>query len=275
MAKITFTKVVGSGNDFIIFDNRDRKIEKDISDFSAFAKEVCARRISIGADGVLILENSKKADFKMRIFNPDGSEVTMCGNGARCSALFAYKKGWCKDKLKIETGAGILEAFVSTNRVKLRMTEPAKIQIDKDLGISNTIFKAHIINSGVPHAVHFLQEEKELDFYPVKQIGEKIRYHKFFEPEGTNVNFVKVLSSNKIKLRTYERGVEDETLACGTGAVASAIISHLVNGTEQPVDVLTKSEDILRVYFSDVNKKIKDVYLEGPARVVYEGTLEL
>ncbi len=271
MAKITFTKVVGSGNDFVIIANRDSKLNNDLSNL---AKNVCRRKVSIGADGLLVLEDSSKADFKMRVFNPDGSEVTMCGNGARCSALYAYTNKWCSDTLKIEVGAGIIEAQVKDDRVRLRMTDPTEIKLDNDLGIGNTIFKTHFINSGVPHVVHFLKDGINIDDYPVKQMGRKIRYHKIFEPEGTNANFVKVTSENRLKLRTYERGVEDETLACGTGAVASGIVSHLVNGTKQPVEVLTKSQDTLKVYFSVNNKKIRDVYLEGSAKIVYEGGIE-
>lgn len=271
MGRVTFTKVVGSGNDFVILDNRQGRLNKDIGDFSDFAKEVCVRRNSIGADGLLVLEDSDKADFRMRIINPDGSEVTMCGNGARCSALYAYKNDWCSARLKMETGAGILEAEIVGDNVKLKMTNPHSIRLDNDIGLGSTIFKIHFIDTGVPHAVHFLDDEKDIDEYPVREIGRKIRYHKTFQPDGTNANFVKVISEDRIKLRTYERGVEDETLACGTGAVASAIISHLVNGTMAPVSVLTKSGDALNIYFKSAKKIFFDVYLEGPAKIVYEG----
>lgn len=268
MAQIRFTKAVASGNDFIIIDNRDNKFSDD---FSSIAKTLCKRKLSVGSDGLLILEDSKNADLKMRIFNPDGSEVTMCGNGARCTALFAYLNKWCSDNLKIQTEAGILEATVHNEKIRLRMTDPNHIRLDNDLGLGNTIFKAHFIDTGVPHVVHFLQDDVNIEGYPVREMGQKVRYHKLFEPEGTNANFAKVLSENKIRLRTYERGVEDETLACGTGAVASAIVSYLVNGTRQPVEVLTTSGDILNIYFSANNKKIHNVYLEGSAKIVYEG----
>lgn len=268
MREIPFTKVVGSGNDFIILDNRSNKFSEDLPNL---AKHVCERKISIGADGFLVLESSNKADFKMRVFNPDGSEVTMCGNGARCSALYAYVNKWCSENLRMETIAGIIEALVHNDKVKLRITDPAEIKLDNDLGLGNTIFKIHFVNTGVPHVVHFLGDDINIEDYPVKQMGAKIRYHRSFEPEGTNANFVKIASENRIRLRTYERGVEDETLACGTGAVASSIVSHLVNGTKQPVEVLTKSGDVLKVYFNVVNKKFTEVYLEGSAKIVYDG----
>jgi len=275
MTIIPFTKVVGSGNDFIIVNNRENKLKKIISDFSYFAKDVCERKKSVGADGVLVLEDSETADFKMRVFNPDGSEVSMCGNGARCLALYAYEANWCSNNLKMETGAGQVIAEVSANNVKLAMTEPKDIHLNRDLGLGNTIFKTHFVNSGVPHVVHFLNEETDIKQYPVKETGRSLRYHKVFEPNGTNANFVKLSDKTSINLRTYERGVEDETLACGTGAVASAIISHLVYGIEQPISVFTRSGDILKVYFKVSGKKISDVYLEGPARIVYEGEIFL
>ncbi len=268
MSKISFTKVVGSGNDFIILDNRGNKISEDLSNL---ARDVCKRKVSIGADGLLVLEDSNKADFKMRVLNPDGSEVTMCGNGARCSALYAYVNKWCSENLRMETIAGIIKAVVHDDKVKLRITDPAEIKLDNDLGLGNTIFKTHFVNTGVPHVVHFLGDNINIEDYPVKEMGAKIRYHRSFEPEGTNANFVKVASENRILLRTYERGVEDETLACGTGAVASSIVSHLVNGTKQPVEVLTKSGDVLKVYFNVVNKKFTEVSLEGSAKIVYDG----
>lgn len=272
MDTLKFTKVVGSGNDFIIIDNRTKNLETVLKNFSQFSKSVCRRKVAVGGDGVLVLEDSDKADFRMRIFNPDGSEVAMCGNGARCSALYAAINKWCAHNMRIATGAGIIEAAVKGNSVKLRVTDPKDITLNKDIGVDKTIFKAHFINTGVPHVVHFLEG---IDEYPVREIGAKIRYHKVFKPEGTNANFVKVLTDNSIKVRTYERGVEDETAACGTGSVASAIISHLVHGTRQPVEVLTSSGETLKIYFNVKNDKISDVHLEGTAEIVYKGELVL
>ena len=229
---INFTKAVASGNDFIIVDNREKRLRGRVPDFGTFARFVCRRRYSVGADGLLVLENSKRADFKMRIFNPDGSEVTMCGNGIRCSALYAYRKKWCKASLKIETGAGIVEGEVKGKSLRIKMTSPKQIKLEQNIGIGKTIMNIHTVNTGVPHVIHFVENIKN---YPVKEMGKKIRYHKLFEPEGTNADFVEEINKSTISLRTYERGVEDETLACGTGVVASAIIAHLVNGVKQQI----------------------------------------
>lgn len=266
--RIDFTKAVASGNDFIILDNRKNRLGDRIPDFSDFAKFACRRKYSVGADGLLVLENSKKVDFKMRIFNPDGSEVTMCGNGIRCSAVYAYEKKWCGSSMKIETGSGMLEAGVSGESVKIKMTSPGNIKLDQNIGAGKTIMNIHTVNTGVPHAVHFVED---IENYPVKEMGAKVRYHKLFEPEGTNADFVKTSDKSTIFVRTYERGVEDETLACGTGVVASAIISHLVNGTKNPTNAVTKSKEVLRVYFKKEHNQFRDVYFEGKAGIVFEG----
>ncbi len=266
--KIDFTKAVASGNDFILLDNRANRLKEKIKDLGSFAKFASRRKYSAGSDGVLVLEDSENADFKMRIFNPDGSEVTMCGNGIRCSALYAYKNGWCKSSMRIETGAGVLEASVDADSVKMKMPEPRDIRLNQNIGLGKTVINIHTIYTGVPHAVHFVNEVAR---YPVKEVGQKLRYHKVFEPEGTNADFVQVRDESTIFVRTYERGVEDETLACGTGVVASAIISHLVNGTREPVNAVTKGKEVLKVYFKKEIKSFKDVYLEGKAQIVYDG----
>jgi len=269
--KVSFAKVTASGNDFIVLDNRGSKLEDAISDFGAFAKFASQRRHSVGADGVLVLEDSKAADFKMRIINPDGSEVAMCGNGARCSALYAYTKKWCGASLKIETAAGLLDAQIKGQSVMVRMTPPVDIRLDRNIGLGTTIINLHTANTGVPHAVHFVDNVKD---YPVKQIGSKVRYHKFFEPEGTNADFVEIIDDSTISVRTYERGVEDETLACGTGVVASSVISHLVNGTRGPVSAITRGKDILKIHFRKESNVFKDVYIEGKAHIIFEGGLD-
>ena len=267
---ISFTKVQASGNDFIILDNRDNALGEKITDFANFAKHICKRKYSVGADGLLVLEDSKLADFKMRIFNPDGSEVGMCGNGVRSSAVYASLKKWQDSPMKIETGAGILEAEVKDELVKIKMTPPKDVKLGLNVGIGKTIMNVHTVNTGVPHAVHFVEDIKS---YPVKKVGSKIRHHKLFEPEGTNADFVEIPDKSTIIVRTYERGVEDETLACGTGVVASAIISHLVNGVEEPVRAITKSKEVLKIYFRKEHKCFFDVYLEGKAHIIFNGGL--
>lgn len=266
--KIAFTKAQASGNDFIILDNRDGVLQEKAVSLSDFTKWSCRRKFSIGADGVLVLEKSKVVDFHMRILNPDGSEVSMCGNGIRCAAMYAHLNKWCGSAMKIETLAGILEADISGDSVKIKMTAPKNIVLNKNIGVGKSVMNFGTINTGVPHAIYFTEQ---LDSYPVKEIGGKVRYHKVFEPEGTNVDFVESIDNETIKVRTYERGVEDETLACGTGVVASAIISHLVKGTTEPVKAMTQSGDVLKVYFKKELNAFNAVYLEGKACIAYSG----
>lgn len=266
--KIGFTKTEAAGNDFIIIDNREKCLKNRIAGFSDFAVFTCRRKHSVGADGLLVLEDSRRADFRMRVFNPDGSEVTMCGNGIRCSAVYASLKKWCASPMKIETGAGMLEAHIESGSVRIKMTPPKDVRLDRSIGAGKTIMNIHSVNTGVPHAIHFVEN---ITNYPVKEMGSKIRYHKMFEPEGTNADFVEPLDQSTISVRTYERGVEDETLACGTGVVASAVISHLARGIEVPVRALTKSKEVLKVYFRKEHNNFRDVFLEGKARIVFEG----
>jgi diaminopimelate epimerase len=265
---INFTKAVASGNDFIIVNNKEKRLRDRVADFGNLARFLCRKKYSVGADGLLILENSKKADFKMRILNPDGSEVTMCGNGARASALYAYHKKWCGSSLKIETGAGVIEARIKDESVRMKVAPPKDVKLERNIGIGKTIMDIHTVNTGVPHVIHFVEN---VENYPVKEMGRKIRYHRLFEPEGTNADFVELIDKSTISVRTYERGVEDETLACGTGALASAIISNLVNGVSEPVNVITRGKDTLKVYFKKDHNRFCDTYLEGGAHIVFEG----
>jgi len=264
---VSFTKAVASGNDFIIIDNKDGRYSGRDLDYSAMAVDLCRRNRSVGADGILVLEDTTDSDYRMRVINPDGSEVTMCGNGARCGALYAAVKGWGED-LVFETGAGILRASVKNGSVKINMGDPSDIRLDISLGVGKTMLNVASINTGVPHAVHVVED---LDNYPVREIGRKIREHQFFAPEGTNADFVQVTEEKVIRLRTYERGVEDETLACGTGAVASAVIMGILGYSGTPAEVLTKSGETLMVHYGLFDKKVTDVYLEGSADIVYEG----
>ena len=262
MKKMNFIKMVASGNDFVIIE----KIHQSpVFSLQLLARKICDRKYGIGADGFLVLEKSKIADISMRIFNPDGSEAQMCGNGARCIALWVKLKN-----LKIKTRAGIIDSEVNGDNAKIKLTNPKDIKLDIPIKINNRALKVNYINTGVPHAVIFVERLDKID---VSGIGGQIRYHKRFAPYGTNVDFVEVLDNKSIKIRTYERGVEDETLACGTGVVASALItSHKLKTTSQKkMYVHTKSGEILKVYFDKLDNKLKDVWLEGRARMVYEG----
>lgn len=229
-------------------------------------KKICARRTGVGADGILLLEESAEQDFKMRIINADGSQAEMCGNGAGCIAKFAYSLGICKEETIFETLAGPICAQIKEDQVKLKMSDPFDLNLGQDLDGQ----EIHFINTGVPHTIII---SDEIDRVDVVGMGRQIRHHSRFQPAGTNVNFIRILDKGNIKIRTYERGVEDETLACGTGSVAGAIISSLLGFTQSPIFVKTKSHETKTVYFDLVGQEIKNVYLEGKVNFVYAGFL--
>jgi len=265
---IEFYKMNGSGNDFIIIDNMKKKISSD--EFRKYIPAICRRKLSVGADGVIIIEPSAIADFKWRFFNSDGSEAEMCGNGSRCAAKFAYMKNICKNKLKFETLAGIIEAEVKEDCVKVLMTTPFDLKLDYEIYIDNNKYFISSINTGVPHVV---KSVKELENYDVNKMGRKIRYHEIFQPNGTNVNFVSVINRNTLRIRTYERGVEAETLACGTGSVAAALIAYKKGFVKKPVNVENSGNETLVIYFEETENDFNKVFLEGDAKLVYEGRL--
>jgi len=268
MRKLDFVKMVGAGNDFVVIDSRISYIVYRIS-LPELARTLCQRKTGVGADGLLILEKSKKADFRMRIFNADGSEAEMCGNGLRCAALYAKKT---KGKIKVETKAGIYEANITgKSNVRIRMEDPKDLKTNVAITVNGRSIKVNYVDTGVPHAVIFVEGLEKID---VDSIGRDIRRHKKFQPRGTNVDFVEIIDDKNIKMRTYERGVEGETLACGTGAVASAIITRYeIRDTRYEINVHTKG-GILKVCFNKKGNKIKDVYLEGCAKEVYHGEVK-
>jgi diaminopimelate epimerase len=227
------------------------------------AQYLCQRKTAVGADGLLVLEKSKRADFRMRIFNADGSEAEMCGNGLRCAVMHVGKK-----KVRVETIAGIYEGETSgRDSVRIKMEDPKGLKLNIPISLNSRDIKVNFIDTGVPHAVIFVQG---LDRIDVNNIGAQIRHHGQFKPRGTNVDFVEIGDNRNIKMRTYERGVEGETLACGTGAVASAIISNKQQGTGDRVNVHTRG-GILKVCFDKKGSEFKNVYLEGEAREVFTG----
>lgn len=269
IAQIDFYKMSGSGNDFILIDNRDNKLNG--YNLPELAIALCRPKYSVGADGLIIIEKSNRSDFKWRFFNADGTEAEMCGNGGRCAARLAYILGICNSRINFETKAGIIRAKVEENLVKLEMPPPTQIELNKTLKLDYGQIAFHFINTGVPHTVIFL--EKELENLEIKQLGKEIRFHPHFQPSGTNVDFVQKVSENGIKIRTYERGVEDETLSCGTGAVAASLICHCLNMVNAPVKVYTKSGEVLEVSFIVEIGGFKEVFLKGGARLVYQGRL--
>ncbi len=265
---IEFFKMSGSGNDFILIDNRDGSLA--VPDVVEFVKAVCQRKVSVGADGLIIIEKSPRADFRWRFFNADGSEVDMCGNGGRCAARFAFLKGIAGKTMSFETGAGLIDAEVRDAVVKLRLTEPHTLKPEQRIVVEGESLVVGSINTGVPHVVHYVADLEGCDVF---RMGRAIRYHEAYQPAGTNANFVTVIDRHTIAVRTYERGVEDETLACGTGSVASVLISAARGLVDSPVDVRVRSGEILKVHFAAAGERFTDVYLEGRVRVIYEGRL--
>ncbi len=268
---IPFAKYSGTGNDFILIDNRKKVLkEKDISNFTQLA---CELKTGIGADGVILLEESKKADFKMRIINADGSEPEMCGNGARCIAHFANIINCAGKEMKFETIAGLITGeVIKSNIIKVKLPDPFGFKKDIKIKYKNQQKNLSFINTSVPHVVTFTSNIRRVDVF---NIGRFIRNHRIFKPAGTNANFVQIKDRHNILVRTYERGVENETLACGTGSTASAIISSLLGKTDPQIKVRKRSNEILKVYFKIIDEdNIEDVFLEGAVTPVFSGVTE-
>lgn len=258
----------GSGNDFIIIDNRASIV--DNAGKRDFVRKVCAPKTSIGADGVIFVESSDKADFRWDFYNADGSSAEMCGNGGRCVARYAYEKKIAPEKMSFETIAGIIHAEVKGRTVKVKLTSPKNLRRNVDVALGETTYSVDSINTGVPHAVIFSQDVDKED---MQNIGRGVRYHSVFAPAGTNVNLVQKKDGHSLKVRTYERGVEGETLACGTGVVASAILASCSKDVNPPVQIETRGGEILNVYFQAGNDAFTDVYLEGLTKTTFEGTI--
>ena len=274
MKNISFYKISAAGNDFILIDNREGVLPKDVSSMAA---RLCNRKFAIGADGLIILEKSKMADFKMRFFNSDGSAAEMCGNGARSLARFAHKIGAAQKQMSFETDAGIVSAEILKNNVRVGLSQPKDIRLDFVLKVDKMEFNASFINTGVPHTVIYVNDIEKAD---VENIGRDVRNHKEFMPSGTNVNFVQVKDSHTLLVRTYERGVEAETLACGTGATASAVVSGIKKLVVPPVDCITRGGYTLSVTYKlndsgDLISPVDNVFLEGPADIAFSGEIEL
>lgn len=280
MRKVNFTKMVASGNDFVVIEVSPQTTVHRPQNLSM---KICDRKFGAGADGMLLLEKSKTAGLRMRIFNADGSEARMCGNGARCAALYirskvpATKRGGSakvrggkgqRSKVKIKTKAGMIDSEIKGSNVLIKLTEPKGIRLDIPVKINNRSLKVNFINTGVPHTVIFVEGIEGID---VSGLGRAIRYHRQFAPAGTNVDFVQVEAVDTIRVRTYERGVEDETLACGTGSVASALVYALKSGVHPKINVRTAGGETLKVYFERCGNNFKNVWLEGLARIVYTG----
>ena len=268
---VRFWKLEGAGNDFLGLDGRAGGFKLKRQQIA----DLCDRRRGVGADGVLVVEKPKVrgADFRMRYYNSDGGEAEMCGNGARCFALLARAVSGRKGNvLRVQTQAGLLTLRTCGREVQVSMTEPTKLRLGRKLVVAGRKLAVDFLNTGVPHAVLFVRSVRSID---VAKQGRAIRYHSAFAPSGTNVNFVEIGRGNRIHVRTYERGVEGETLACGTGVVASSILSNLRRGLRSPILVTTRGGDHLRVGFSMVNGQARKVTLQGPAQIVYSGVIHV
>lgn len=267
---VEFTKMSGAGNDFILIDHR-RPIFNDIAAAQAFARAVCERKFSVGADGLILLEETPEADFRWQFFNADGSLADMCGNGARCAARFAHAHGMAPARMRFATLAGIIEAEVTGTTVCLTMTPPQDFslsqQLDTPAGGTETV---HSLNTGVPHAVIWVTE---IEAAPIREWGRHFRFHPRFAPAGTNVNFVGLLGEDLLRVRTYERGVEDETMACGTGAVAAALVAARLGRVASPTRIITSGREELTIHYQREGDDFSRVRLEGPADFIYVGQL--
>lgn len=269
---MTFTKMVGTGNDFVIVDHRRKRWEN--STLVQLAKRLTHRQNGVGADGILFLEKAHpgtKADFRMRIFNPDGSQAQMCGNGIRCLAYYAYQRRLAPPRMKIETLAGLIEAEIKPDhRVRVRLPVPVQWRSNLSFQKDGQLLKGSFVNTGVPHIVFFVDDLEAID---VERLGVFIRYHKAFAPAGTNVNFAKADDRHKVEVRTYERGVEKETLACGTGATAAALVAAQQGKVTSPVEVSTRGGGVLLVDFVREKNTITKVWLEGAVKTVFKGVI--
>lgn len=265
---LNFTKMNGAGNDFVLLDNRDGALRLDSSTIS----RVCDRHRGVGADGMLLVEPAQNGgQFRMRYYNSDGGEAEMCGNGARCFARYVQRLCSLKGGVKFETPAGFIEAEFCGAQVRLKMSTPKEYSANNDLDVNGEKVTVHAINTGVPHAVVFVKELENVD---VRKLGKGIRTHLHFAPKGTNVNFLETFGPNDIAIRTFERGVEDETLACGTGVVASALIYSELTGIDGPIKVQVRGGDVLDVAFARTGSgTYEDVTLTGPADFVFDGTI--
>ncbi len=258
-----FVKMSATGNDFILIDNRSRRFS---GEERKFFRKICQRKMGVGADGIILMEESDKADLKYRHINPDGSPAEMCGNGARSLCYYAVSQKIAPPHLTFEIEEEIYEAWVTGTKVKLRIPPPSSVQDKLGIVTEKALEEGGFIILGVPHLILFTKTLGSLD---VGSFGRQYSNHRLFK-KRTNVNFVQRIDAHTIQVRTYERGVENETLSCGTGSTASAIMAHWKKGIQSPVDVRTSGGD-LRVEWEDIHHS---VFLTGTASIIFEGRLK-
>ncbi len=270
---LKFYKMTGAGNDFIMVDNRDNSLDQFL--YPSCIEALCDRRFGVGADGLIAVEPAQgKADVRMRYYNSDGGEAEMCGNGARCFTAFVdflVEDGM--PEMSFETMAGIVKGWVNDDdTVTIQLTQPKDLKLNVIEASDILPAPVQFLNTGVPHAVAFLPEIKDLD---IKKVGAHLRYHEAFAPAGTNANFAQVLEPNFLMVRTYERGVEDETLACGTGVTATALLHAIMTDTPAPISVNVRGGDVLTIDFKRKGDNFSDITLTGPALIVFRGEVIL
>lgn len=266
---LRFTKMNGAGNDFVMLDNRAGDLRLQAGQIA----HLCDRHRGVGADGVLVLERAMNgANFRMRYYNSDGGEAEMCGNGARCFARYTSRVAGPLQDLSFETPAGVIGARLEGELVRLHMSEPQDLRLNLKIPVIDEIIAAHFVDSGVPHVV---VPVPDLESVNVADLGSSIRHHELFSPKGANVNFLLKLGERSIAIRTYERGVEAETLACGTGVVASALVFAATERVTGPVTVRVRGGSELEVGFEQRDDTFTNVTLTGPAEFVFEGTIDL
>ncbi len=271
---IPFSKMSGAGNTFVVIDNRNGIVEQALADsglgIDAFVIRICSPVTGVGSDGLILIENADGYDFSWRFFNSDGSHANMCGNGARCAARFAQLAEISGDIAAFETGAGIIHSEVRGERVFVELTPPGAITPHIELVLGGEQYTAHLIDTGVPHLVIPVEDVNRLD---VAELGAQARFHQQFEPDGCNVNFAALTPEGIVKVRTYERGVEGETMACGTGVTAVALVLTHLGETSPPVTIMPMSGERLQIHFDPLGDGFENVVIEGPARVLFTGEI--
>lgn len=276
-SRIAFSKYSGAGNTFFLIDNRMGIFPVSAS---KWISSLCYDKDIRISDGIILLEHSITSDFRMRIFNADGSEAEMCGNGLRCFVKYLQELGLIQPFYRIETGAfsqvGHHIAALSSEGVTLSMGSPHSIEWNIPFSLQGfPSLTLHFLNTGVPHAVLFLGSIEELHTFPTFEVGSTIRHHPYFAPQGTNVNVAVVKDPHTLELQTFERGVEDITLACGTGAVASALAAAHLYGLASPLFIHVPSGEVLKIHFKKELDRFVEVFLEGPAKKIAEGFFDL
>jgi len=266
---LEFTKMNGAGNDFVLIDGRSPAVKVTREQVVA----LCDRHRGIGADGLVVLRPcaSGKADWAWEFYNSDGSTGEMCGNAARCFARYVQRQTGSKADLTFQTEAGVITARFQASLVTVNLTAPEGLRLNERVPLSAATPTVHFVNTGVPHAVLFVPDA---DKAMVREMGPELRRHPHFGPRGANVNFVQVLGPSRIRVRTFERGVEGETLACGTGVTASALIASRIHGFGSPIKVRVQGGDELEVSFKEAKGQFTDVRLTGPAQFVFDGRIE-